>query len=174
MHVFLGDEYLCFPYKVAMKSFKKVYSPCWLQACLQPSTMPGLCQETCRLSRPQSWFWALPRTLSQLNSNSDFLSPHSDFLHHLLIWLLSVFLCIHLSPSSNRRNQEVQAESSAQALISSVTWVSSLLSVTPFLFFNKMRIVYSRELLWELNGLIYEKCLVLCRVHSKSSVSVTL
>lgn len=41
---------------------------------------------------------ALARTVSQVNSNSNFLSQHFDFLTHLLIWLFlcfCVYICLH-------------------------------------------------------------------------------
>lgn len=133
MHVFSGDEYQRFLYKAAIKSFKK--HPAHTDGKPASSPLPCLVSATGLAGSPRA---APPRSLSQLHANS-------DFLLHLLIWPSSVFLCTCLSPSGNRI-QEVPVESSAQALTSSVTGVSSLLSVLPFLFY-KTRRAYSIELL---------------------------
>lgn len=57
---------------------------------------------------------ALARTVSQVSSNSNFLSQHFDFLTHLLIWLFLcfyVYICLHPKMSAPLGARALEPES---------------------------------------------------------------
>lgn len=88
-----------FSLKTCYKTFKKPTAPTYsLPTKCEPASNPLMSLVSgMRLASQahQSPSIALPRALSQVNSESNFLSPCADFLPHLLF---AVFLRTYLSP----------------------------------------------------------------------------